>query len=82
LPLLLAQLLPGSPLLSASRNGGATASHPHREIGLTGSLRLPPPLSTVQGDGVKSIIIPGIVGVVCGLLVGMLLFYTCAASSC
>ena len=29
-----------------------------------------------QGDGVKSIIIPGIVGVVLGLGVGMLIFYT------
>lgn len=30
----------------------------------------------LQGDGVKSIIIPGIVGVILGLGVGMLIFYT------
>lgn len=32
----------------------------------------PPP----QGDGIKSIIIPGIVGVILGLALGMLIFYT------
>ena len=29
-----------------------------------------------QGDGVKSIIIPGIVGVILGLGLGMAIFYT------
>lgn len=33
-------------------------------------------LASLQGDGVKSIIIPGIVGVVLGLALGMLIFYT------
>ena len=39
---------------------------------------LPPslPASPAQGDGIKSIIIPGIVGIVLGLGVGMLIFYT------
>jgi high-affinity iron transporter len=29
-----------------------------------------------QGDGIKSIIIPGIVGIILGLALGMAIFYT------
>lgn len=36
----------------------------------------PAALLPLQGDGVKSIIIPGIVGVILGLGLGMLIFYT------